>query len=91
MPGWKYEIRLWWENFQDQFEPPIVLAEPQEKGNPCQKPYVFNDNNDWFTHKLLSWQVALACWAGKPDIHYLEVGFYEGRAALWMPENVQST
>ena len=54
-----YEIKLWWENFTDQFEERIVLAEQQPKGNPYQQPYVFNDDNDWFTHKLPAWEVAL--------------------------------
>ena len=83
-----YEIKLWWENFTDQFEERIVLAEQQPKGNPYQQPYVFNDDNDWFTHKLPAWEVALKDKVGEPGLNYLEVGVYEGRSVLWMLENV---
>lgn len=83
-----YDIKLWWENWSDQFEERIILAEPQEKGDPYKRPYAFNDNNDWFTHKLPSWQVALEGLAGKPNLNYLEVGVYEGRSVLWMLENI---
>lgn len=83
-----YEIKLWWENFTDQFAERIVLAERQPKGDPYKNDYAFNDDNDWFTHKLPSWQVALTDFVGKPNLNYLEVGVYEGRSVLWMIENV---
>jgi predicted O-methyltransferase YrrM len=43
---------------------------------------------DWFTHHLASWRKATEPYAGKPGVKYLEVGVYEGRAAMWIAENV---
>lgn len=34
------------------------------------------------------WERVLAPLKGKPDIHYLEVGTYEGRSAIWVLENI---
>lgn len=50
------------------------------------KPYQFTQ--DWFTSNIPIWKTALAGYEGKPDIHYLEVGLYEGRSSLWMLENI---
>jgi predicted O-methyltransferase YrrM len=36
----------------------------------------------------LVWEEVLASYAGKPGIHYLEVGVFEGRSVIWMLENV---
>jgi hypothetical protein len=38
-------------------------------------------------HPLI-WEQALETYKGKPDIHYLEVGVFEGQSVLWMLENV---
>jgi predicted O-methyltransferase YrrM len=43
---------------------------------------------DWFTRKSPAWEVALKDFAGKPDLQYLEIGVYEGRAVVWMLENI---
>jgi predicted O-methyltransferase YrrM len=50
-----------------------------------------HDNNflvDWFSVNIDNWTRWLSDFAGKPDISYLEVGCYEGRATLWAFENV---
>lgn len=44
--------------------------------------------SDWFTSKSPAWAEALKDYAGKPDVKYLEVGVYEGRAVAWMFENI---
>lgn len=48
--------------------------------------YVFT--SDWFTRKSPAWAAALKDFAGKPDLQYLEVGVYEGRAVAWMLEKI---
>jgi len=50
------------------------------------KPYQFTQ--DWFTSNIPIWKAALADYQGKPDVHYLEIGLYEGRSSLWMLEHV---
>ncbi len=56
-----------------------------------KKDYIFS--TDWFSPHIPHWSRILADYKNKPDVHYLEVGVYEGRALLWMLENVltQST
>ena len=50
------------------------------------RPYAFS--NDWFTPNIPLWKRVFAPLAGKPDLHYLEIGVYEGRSFIWMLENV---
>lgn len=51
-----------------------------------KKDYIFSTN--WFTPHIPHWSRILEDYKNKPDVHYLEVGVYEGRALLWMLENV---
>jgi len=48
--------------------------------------YVFEE--DWFTHHTPHWAALLEPYRGKPDVHYLEVGVWEGRSFFWMLDNV---
>jgi predicted O-methyltransferase YrrM len=48
--------------------------------------YTFS--SDWHTKKSPAWAEALKDFAGKPNVQYLEVGVYEGRATVWMVENI---
>jgi predicted O-methyltransferase YrrM len=50
--------------------------------------YVFSDEYDWFSGNVPVWEDAIADFKGRPDIHYLEVGVFEGRSYVWMAENV---
>lgn len=50
------------------------------------KDYRFTKNS--FTDKVGEWSKILAKLKGKPGLHYLEIGTYEGRSALWMLENI---
>jgi predicted O-methyltransferase YrrM len=43
---------------------------------------------DVFTWNIPLWRSILEGFAGKPDLRYLEIGVSEGRAILWMLENV---
>ncbi len=50
------------------------------------RPYAFTD--DWFSSRIATWRRILAPMAGKPDLHYLEVGVYEGRSFFWMLDQI---
>lgn len=50
------------------------------------KDYRFTKNS--FTDKVTAWSKILDSLKGKPGLHYLEIGTYEGRSALWMLENI---
>ena len=50
------------------------------------KPYKFNE--DWFSGNIPLWTEVLAPFKGKPNIHYLEIGVWEGRSAIWVLDNI---
>ena len=50
------------------------------------KPYKFT--KDWFSGNIPLWTEVLAPFKGKPNIHYLEIGVWEGRSAIWVLENI---
>lgn len=64
------------------FHPPT----PAESARHYEQAYDFS--TDWFTPHIPSWREAVGGLGGRPDVHYLEVGVFEGRSALWMLENV---
>lgn len=43
---------------------------------------------DWFSAHTAAWARHLAHLAGRPGLHFLEVGCFEGRASVWLLENV---
>jgi predicted O-methyltransferase YrrM len=45
-------------------------------------------SSDWFTPNVPHWLEAIGHLKGKPEVHYLEVGLYEGRSAIWMLEHI---
>jgi predicted O-methyltransferase YrrM len=47
-----------------------------------------NTTHDWFTHNIPHWERILATHKGKPNLHYLEIGTFEGRATMWLLENI---
>ncbi len=49
-------------------------------------PYRFTSR--WHTPYQKTWAEQLAEFRGKPNLRYLEVGVFEGRALLWMLENI---
>lgn len=51
-----------------------------------RQPYDFSV--DWFSYNIPVWERALAEFRGRPNVHYLEIGAYEGRSVVWMLENV---
>jgi predicted O-methyltransferase YrrM len=70
--------------------PAVSVPVPPRTGGPrgslYRKAYDFTD--DWFSDDVPVWEVATAAFKGKPGIHYLEVGAFEGRSALWAVENI---
>lgn len=51
----------------------------------------FNDYSytaDYVTIHIQNWLVWLAEWIGKPEVHFLEIGSYEGRSAVWFLQNI---
>jgi len=51
-----------------------------------KKEYRFR--TDWFSKSIPVWEQVLAEFKGKPDVHYLEIGLFEGRSALWVLDNI---
>lgn len=52
------------------------------------KPYHFTEDMFAMRNKIF-WQ-ALSSFKDQPDIHYVEVGVYEGRALLWVLEHIMT-
>jgi predicted O-methyltransferase YrrM len=50
--------------------------------------HAYQLTDDWFSRNIPVWEKATAPYRGKPNLHYLEVGTFEGRSAFWMLENV---
>ena len=50
------------------------------------KSYTFSE--DWFTENIPVWVKVLRPFKGKANLHYLEIGVFEGRSAIWMLENI---
>ena len=38
--------------------------------------------------RIPNWREMLKPFQGQPNVHYLEIGVFEGRSALWMLENI---
>ena len=68
--------------------PDVRLAEssPTPASVAYRQRYEFT--RDWFSTNIPVWEKALAPYRGKADVHYLEVGVFEGRSALWALENI---
>jgi predicted O-methyltransferase YrrM len=43
---------------------------------------------DWFSRNLIAFSTSLACFRGRPSVHGLEIGSFEGRSAVWLLENI---
>jgi predicted O-methyltransferase YrrM len=50
------------------------------------KGYLFTA--DWFSRAQPLWRSILSDRAGRPALHYLEIGVFEGRSLVWMLDNV---
>ena len=45
-------------------------------------------SEDWFSQHVPRWKIWLSRFVGKPNMHFMEIGSYEGRSCLWLFENV---
>lgn len=73
------------------FQSPLPDVRAAERGRRpgsevFQHEYEFT--TDWVTSSIPVWEKVLAAFKGKPEVHYLEIGVYEGRSAVWMLENI---
>ena len=48
----------------------------------------FSFTKDWFSENIPQWDRFLEPFRGRSDLNYLEVGVFEGRATVWMVENI---
>jgi predicted O-methyltransferase YrrM len=74
-------ILVSWQKFAAQNHGSISLKE-----NDATKKYQFTA--DWFSKNIPTWEKILQRFKGKPNIHYLEIGVFEGMSAFWMLENI---
>ncbi len=44
--------------------------------------------SDWFSEHIPLWESQLAGLKGQPDLSFLEIGAFEGRATLWLLSNI---
>jgi hypothetical protein len=66
--------------------PAALIAAERTSSGAYHKHYSFK--KDSFTDKITAWSKILHEFKGKAGVHYLEIGTYEGRSALWMLENI---
>lgn len=52
------------------------------------EPIKYNFSSDWFSHHKESWKVFSERLGRKSDIHFLEIGSYEGRSTIFTAENI---
>lgn len=45
-------------------------------------------NVDWFSQNIPNWTKWLAEFKGKPNLIFLEIGCFEGKATVWLLENI---
>jgi hypothetical protein len=43
---------------------------------------------DWFSNNIPLWSKVLRKFKGKPNLLFLEIGCFEGKATLWLLENI---
>lgn len=48
----------------------------------------FQFHVDWFTEHVPLWKEHVGHFAGKENVHFLEIGSWEGRSACWQLENI---
>ena len=48
----------------------------------------YNFSTDWFVPNIPIWENILSQFKGNSNIHYLEIGVFEGRSIIWMLENI---
>lgn len=57
-------------------------------GNIPQGGKDYRFTKDYITPYIPLWEAHLGVFRGRPDVHFLEVGTFEGRTALWFLDNI---
>jgi hypothetical protein len=65
---------------------PSASSAPSKEGIYPDSPYVFTAG--WHMLHVRDWENHLKELKGKPNIHALEIGSYEGLSAIWQLENI---
>jgi predicted O-methyltransferase YrrM len=87
---------LWMKEYRTRLDaavfesplPDVQLAEMKFTPDSIAYKHSYNFTTNWFSANIPVWEKALAPYRGKANIHYLEVGVYEGRSALWTLDNI---
>jgi hypothetical protein len=65
---------------------PLTDSKKSEQGLLPNSPYIFTDGS--FVFNISDWENHLKELKGKPNIHALEIGSYEGFSAIWQLEKI---
>lgn len=65
----------------------VLMAAPA----PSQDESKYRFTQDWVSKREKNWMRVLGEFKGKPNIHGLEVGSFEGRSAIWFLDNILTT
>jgi predicted O-methyltransferase YrrM len=66
---------------------PVVLAPDLPEGTAATYKNAYEFTTSWFDPHVPSWTKALEPFKGRP-VHYLEVGVFEGKSAMWTADNI---
>lgn len=66
----------------------VCLASGCSEPEPAAQSAEYEFSADWFSRHIGVWQQKLGHLKGRPDLHYLEVGVYEGRSFFWVLEHL---
>lgn len=53
-----------------------------------EKKSIYKFQSDWFSYYIPLWEKTLGHLKGKPKLHFLEIGTFEGRSTIWLLENI---
>lgn len=67
---------------------PVVEISEDRTAAPANYAKKYDFTTDWFSDDIPIWESVLSRFAGQANVEYLEVGVFEGRAAMWMLENI---
>jgi predicted O-methyltransferase YrrM len=89
MNVFQFNRYLWDENFIHELPDRTLDVQAVKANTSYKNKYDFRPETEhYFARDIPFWEKALEPYKGKPDIHYLEVGLFEGRSAMWIMENI---
>jgi len=86
-----FQKKIPFPELADLLEPKIRLTPLNTNKNPDVFKYDFSKydfTRDWASRNFLVWEKALQPFKGQANIHYLEVGPFQGLTMVWMLENI---